>query len=112
MNDMTPAIEKSGRYADTLAHLADESGKKFCLAGISAGKNRLWKISPYLCAGLWNTRFHPFKVLLERGVSIQVNIAGTNIAPASATPMTDSNASTRNVLTVILNLGSVSLQRK
>ena len=48
--DRTKRRNVDGRYADTLAHLADESGKKFCLAGISAGKNRLWKISPYLCA--------------------------------------------------------------
>ena len=67
---------------------------------------------PYLCVGLWNTRFQPFRVLPDLGVSIQVNIAGMNIAPASATPITDSNASVRNVFNVTLNFGSVILQRK
>ena len=43
---ITPDIENNGRYAATLAHLAEESGKKFCLAGISAGKKRLWNIMP------------------------------------------------------------------
>ena len=67
---------------------------------------------PYLCVGLWNTRFQPFRVLPDLGVSIQVIIAGMNIAPASATPITDSNASARNVFNVTLNFGSVILQRK
>ena len=112
INEITPDIENSGRYAATLAHLADESGKKFCLAGISAGKKRLCNIIPYRCDGLWNTKFQPFKVLPDLGVSIQVIIAGMNIAPASATPITDSNASAKNVFNVTLNFGSVRRQRK